>query len=51
MKTKFINITDINSTVLDIKINPSKSRTSDNDSVKLDLTWDTVSYEKEYLTI
>ena len=51
MKTKFINITDINSTVVDIRIIPSKSRKNDNDSAMLNLTWETVSYEKEYLTI
>ena len=51
MKTQFINITQINSTVVDIHVNPSKSRNNDNESAKLNLTWDTLSYEKEYLTV
>jgi len=51
MKTKFINATQINSTIVDMYINPSKSRKSDFDVAKLNFTWDTLSYKDEFLTI
>ena len=35
MKTEFINATEINSTILDLYIDPSRSRTNDNDTAKL----------------
>ena len=51
MKTKFINSTEINSTIIDMYIKPSRSRTNDNDTAKLNFTWDTLSYENQFLTI
>ena len=51
MKTEFINATEINSTILDLYIDPSRSRTNDNDTAKLNFTWETQSYKGELLTI
>ena len=51
MKTESINTTWINSTMVDIYIDPSKTRYNDNETANLNLTWETVSYQDQYLKI